>query len=303
MRGGGQVARSSSGVAGGEDHHAPLLRPAALPWLGTIALTRQSFFAGLVAVGFANGISEKVYRSVTDSGFAAALFNTFEISIILWGACFAALAMLLRPSAEQVFRRGDVLASFLAGLAFLAPVPALSWLGIGLIAIHLRRTASDETTRRAAAIVFALTIPLFWTRLAFAAFSGTILHIDARLVGWMIGTVPVANVVPLADGSGSLFIAPACSSLANLSLVFVSAAVFVNLRSGRWTLPAIGWTAASAAAVVAINITRISLIGLYPWEYELLHGPIGASVAGWLTFGVIAFIGYNRIGFDAPVTR
>ncbi|MEI5680156.1 hypothetical protein WBQ96_17735 [Mesorhizobium sp. CCNWLY176] len=266
-------------------------------------MTRQSFFAGMVVVGFANGISEKVYRSVTDSGFAAAIFNTFEISIILWGACFAALAMLLRPSAEQAFRRGDVLVSLLAGLAFMAPVPALSWLGIVLIAVHLRRTAGDETTRRAATIVFALTIPLFWTRLAFAAFSGTILHIDARLVGWMIGTVPVANVVPLADGSGSLFIAPACSSLANLSLVFVSAAAFVNLRSGRWTLSAIGWTATSAVAVVAINITRISLIGLYPWEYELLHGPIGASVAGWLTFAVIALIGYNRIGFDAPVRR
>ncbi len=280
-----------------------MLRPAAFQWFRTVSLTRPYFFSGLVAVGFANGISEKVYRSVADSGLATAFFNTFEISIILWGAFFAALAVLFSIPAKEAPGRGDIVVGLLAGLTFLAPVPALSWLGISLIAIHLRRTVGDDATRRAAAIVFALTIPLFWTRLAFAAFSGTILHIDARLVGWMIGTVPVANVVPLADGSGSLFIAPACSSLANLSLVFVSAAVFVNLRSGRWTLSAIGWTAASALAVVAINITRISLIGLYPWEYELLHGPIGASVAGWLTFGVIALIGYNRIGFDAPVRR
>jgi exosortase/archaeosortase family protein len=262
-------------------------------------LTRSSLFAGLVAVGFANGISEKVYRSVADNGFATAIFNTFDISIILWGACFAALAMFSLASAEDGLRRGDGLVSLLAGLAFLAPVPALSWLGLSLIAVHLRRTASDDPTRRAAAIVFALTIPLFWARLAFAAFSGTILHIDARLVGWMIGTVPVANVVPLADGSGSLFIAPGCSSLANLSLVWVSAAVFVNLRSGRWTLPAIGWTAACAAAVIAINILRIGLIGFYPSQYDLLHGPVGASAAGWLTFAVIALISYHRVGFDA----
>lgn len=286
-------------MAAGDHAVFPSAGSAASRVFADAGLRRSSLFAGLVAVGFANGISEKVYRSVADSGFAAAIFNTFDISIILWGACFAALAMFSLASPEGRIQRGDAAVSFLAGLTFLTPVPALSWLGLGLIAVHLRRTASNDQMRRAAAIVFALTIPLFWTRLAFAAFSGTILHIDARLVGYMIGTVPVANVVPLADGSGSLVIAPGCSSLANLSLVWVSAAAFVYLRSGRWTLPAIGWTAACAAAVIAINILRIGFIGLHPSTYDLLHGPIGASIAGWLTFTVIALIGYHRVGLDA----
>ena len=176
----------------------------------------------------------------------------------------------------------------------------LSWLGLSLIAVYLRATASHTMMRRAAAIVFALTLPLFWSRLVFAAFSETILGIDAQLVGWLIGTATTGNVVPFADGSGSMFIAPGCSSVANLSLAVLSAAAFVNLRSGRWSPSALAWTAASATAVVAINVTRIGLIGVYPAQYDLIHGPVGAAVADGLTLLAIVGVGYHRIGHDAP---
>lgn len=266
------------------------------------SLSRPVFFAALVVIGFANGISEKVYRTVADSGLAAAVFNTFDISIILWGGCAAAVVALLRAHPDEL-RSSDLAVACLAGLTFLVPVPAASWLGLCLIALHLHVTASDKAARRAAAIVFALTIPLFWARLLFAGFSDMLLRFDAQLVGWFVGTKPVGNVVPLADGSGSMFIAPACSSFANLSLAVLSAAVFVNLRSGRWSRASIGWALASAAAVVTINVMRIGLIGLYPSHYALIHGPVGAAVAGWLTLIATVAIGYHRIGHDARYDR
>jgi hypothetical protein len=254
-------------------------------------LPRPAFFAALVVIGFANGISENVYRTVADRGLWTAAFDTFGVSIVLWGACAAAVVALFRIRAEEELRRGDLVIATLAGLAFLLP------------ALHLHITASDRAARRAAAIVFALTIPLFWARLLFAAFSDAMLRSDARLVAWIVGTEPAGNVVPLADGSGSMFIAPACSSLANLSLAILSAAVFVNVRSGRWTSASVGWALASAALVVAINVTRIGLIGLYPSHFALIHGPVGAAIAGWLTLIVIIAIGYHRIGFDASCDR
>ena len=266
------------------------------------SVSRQFFFAALVAIGFANGISDKLYRSVADYGLATALSVTFDISVVLWGACLAALVSLLNAPADP-FRRSDWAIGFLAGLTFLAPVPAASWLGLCLIAVYLRATASHAAMRRAAAIVFALTLPLFWSRLVFAAFSDTILGIDAQLVGWLIGTTTTGNVVPLADGSGSMFIAPGCSSVANLVLTVVSATVFVNLRSGRWSPATLMWTAASMVAVVAINLTRLSLIGVYPEHFDLIHGPAGAAVANCLTLLVILSFGYHKIGHDAPFNR
>jgi hypothetical protein len=291
-----RIARAESNIAMGS--------VAASRWpLSAGNLPRPAFFAALVVIGFANGISENVYRTVADRGLWTAAFDTFGVSIVLWSACAAAVVALFRIRAEEELRRGDLVIATLAGLAFLLPVPHASWIGLCLIALHLHITASDRAARRAAAIVFALTIPLFWARLLFAAFSDAMLRSDARLVAWIVGTEPAGNVVPLADGSGSMFIAPACSSLANLSLAILSAAVFVNVRSGRWTSASVGWALASAALVVAINVTRIGLIGLYPSHFALIHGPVGAAIAGWLTLIVIIAIGYHRIGFDASCDR
>lgn len=279
------------------------------PGVGVVAgaapapLTRPDLFAGLTVLGFLNGISEKVYRSVIDFGAAGAALQTFDVSLILWGACVAAVVLLLKADRAEPIGRRDLAVACLACLAFFLPVPAASWLGLCLLGWHLWATAREETVRRAAAIIVALTIPLFWARLLFAALSDTILHIDASLVGWVIGTVPTGNVVPLADGSGSLFFAPGCSSVANLSLALLSAAVFVNLRSGRWSPAFVAWAVASAAGVVALNVGRISLIGLFPERYDLIHGPVGAAVDGWLTLGVILLVGYHRIGRDAPHGR
>jgi hypothetical protein len=257
----------------------------------------------LVAIGFANGISEKVYRSVVDHGFAMAMSVTFDISAILWGARLAVVSTLVRAHADPS-RCSDYAIGSLAGLTFLAPVPALSWLGLCLIAVYLHATASHTTMRRAAAIVFALTLPLFWARLVFfSPLNETILAIDAQLVGWLIGTATTGNVVPFGDGSGSMVIAPGCSSMANISLAVLSAVIFVNLRSGRWSLSTLTWTAASVAAVVAINLIRLSLMGVYPERFELIHGPVGAAVANCLTLLAIVSIGYHKIGQDAPFNR
>lgn len=266
------------------------------------SISRPYFFAALVAIGFLNGLSEKLYRSVIDYGFFGALSATFDVSIIIWGALLAALVMLHRAPADPI-RRGDIAVGFLAGLAYLAPVPALSWLGLCLIAVYLRATASETTLRRAAAIVLGLTLPLFWSRVLFAAFSETILHIDAQMVGWLTGMSTTGNVVSFADGSGSMFIAPGCSSLANVALACLSAVTFVNLRSGRWSKATLLWTLASVALVVAINLIRIGLIGIYPEQFDLIHGPLGATVTGCLTLLVIISVGYQKIGNDATYNR
>jgi len=268
--------------------------------LDIAALSRPLFFSALVVIGFANGISEKAYAAIDENGLFAAVFGLFGVSILLWGGCIAALILLMREPAAGPLRGGDYAVGLFAALAFVAPIPSLGWLGLCLIAIYLRATAPEGPTRRAAAIVFALTLPLFWTRLMFAAFNDTILRIDATIIGLIVGTTPQGNVVPFADGSGAMFIAPACSSVTNLSLALLGAAIFVNLRSGRWTLAALGWAAASAAAVVAVNVTRISLIGFYPSHFDLLHGPIGAAVAECLALAAIVVIGYHKIGNDVP---
>lgn len=295
----GSGATSSRGTAG----RSPPARALALasgPADAKLGLSRQALFGGLVVAGFANGISEKVYYAVAARGWLAAAFGTFDVSVIIWGAWLASLLLLRRSGDRQPVRSSDLAVAGLACVLFLVPLPSLSWLALSLVALHAYRSAGgDGPLRRAAAIAFALTIPLLWARLVFAAFSDDILALDATLVAWIVGTVPSGNVVPFADASGFLFLNPGCSSITNVSLAILSACVFVNLYDRRWSPDAILWTGAACAAVVFVNVLRISLIGLFPAHYQLIHGPVGATVAAWLTVAAILGICLHGIG-DAP---
>lgn len=295
----GSAATPSCGIGG----RSPPARAPALasgPAAARVGLSRQALFGGLVLAGFANGISEKVYYAVAARGWLAAAFDTFDVSVVIWGACLASLLLLRRSRDRQPVRSTDLAVAGLAVVLFLVPLPLLSWLALSLVALHAYRSAGDDgPLRRAAAIAFALTIPLLWARLFFATFSDVILALDATLVAWIVGTVPSGNVVPFADASGFLFLNPGCSSITNVSLAILCACVFVNLHDRRWSADAMLWTCAACAAVVFVNVLRISLIGLFPGHYQLIHGPVGGTVAAWLTVGAILGICLHGIG-DAP---
>jgi hypothetical protein len=73
----------------------------------------------------------------------------------------------------------------------------------------------------------------------------------------------------------------------------------VNVTSGRWSSAKLGLGALACAFVVLINVTRISLIGYYPGHYGLIHGEVGASIAGWLTTLAITTIVWFAVRRDA----
>jgi exosortase/archaeosortase family protein len=253
-------------------------------------VSRNELFAGLAAVGFVNGISERVSHAVADTGIAAALVSTFDISAIVWGAWVLSLVFLLRSPTQSV-SRSDWLVATGALLAFLVPVVPLSWLALAALAIHLLRTPSHPSLlHRGAWILLALTVPMFWSRLLFAALSGSILQADATLVGWLVGTPRLGNAIQFVDGSGYLWIAPACSSLANVSLAILCWVTVAKVSDRRGSLWDLVWVALACLAVIVINVSRISLLGLYPEHFDLIHGSVGAAAASWLILGVTVAI-------------
>ncbi|WDR03477.1 hypothetical protein PSQ19_05090 [Devosia algicola] len=116
-----------------------------------------------------------------------------------------------------------------------------------------------------------------------ALFNDAILATDATLTAWVVGSQRNGNIVPFANGSGAMWIAPGCSSFTNISLAILAFVALVNVTSARWTSATLGLGALTCTLVVLINVTRISLIGYYPGQFELIHGSVGANIAGWLT--------------------
>ena len=262
--------------------------------------TSRPFLLGaLIAIGFANAISENILAALSAGGLAAAILNTFDISVFVWLAMGAGLLLVARSPAVRPSRSDWVLCA-LAGIAMLLPVPALSWLAYtGLALSLLVRSAPGSALRRGAVILLAVTIPMFWARIVMSLFNDTILAADATLAAWAVGTQRSGNIVPFADGSGAMWIAPGCSSFTNISLAILAFVALVNVTARPWTAGVLGLGVLTCALVVVVNVTRISLIGYYPDQFELIHGAVGASIAGWLTTLLIMAGGWLAVRRNA----
>lgn len=255
------------------------------------AFQRAEFFAGLFLLGFSNGIFERIMQAIALGTIGDAFLGTFGISVLIWAACFIAVSLLLRHPPEPVTRNDLFLALAIVAAAFL-PSAKASWLALTWLGLYgLRCFEAGAPGRRAAVIILAITVPMFWSRLVFGMLSHLILQADAILVSLIVGTERVGNTVGFADNSGYLFILPPCSSLANVSLAVLGWALFIQAFALRPSLTDIWWCLAACSAVIVINVTRMALIGLHPESYELVHGAVGASVASFL--GLAAIVGIN----------
>jgi exosortase/archaeosortase family protein len=264
-----------------------------------MTVQRRHLFCGLAMMAFANGVSDRVGEALGQDSVLSAAFATFGVSIVVWGALLAAVWLFLHAEREPA-RNADVAVAVLAAIAFLLPIPPLSWLALTGVAAYLACTVPDGPMRRAAIILGATTVPMFWARLLFAALSGPILAIDANLVSWIVGTQSDRNMIPFADGSGVLFLEPACSSLTNVSLVLLCGVLVVKVYDQPWSAGRIQAVIAACFAAIAINIFRMSLIGVFPAYYDVIHGPVGATLAEWLTIIAVASIYAGGMRTDEP---
>jgi exosortase/archaeosortase family protein len=267
------------------------------------AVARETVFAWLVLAAVLNAASKSLFEAVDRSGLVNAFLNTFGVSVIVWLGLGVAVAALARAPGRPLTRL-DGVAAGVAALMIVCPIPWFSQLAVAGLGIYLWLTSRrGDPVRGAAAIVLALSITFLWARLLLALFTDVILRFDTVVVGFLVGETPVGNVVPFPDGSGFMYVLPACSSVTNMSLALIAVAVFANLYKVPWSRRLALWSALAGASVFAINVTRMALIALFPQHYDTLHGVEGATVTAWLTVAVVLAICVHGVGSDAARSR
>jgi hypothetical protein len=248
------------------------------------SLPRNQFFAGLYILGCANGLGGKVVRSLSAGDWTGGIEN---ISVLVWSALFAGISLLFGENKEEI-KRGDLAVGgiFLAFIA--APASEINWAGVTALSFYILLLAkNDSTRRRAALILLALTVPMVWSPLLFAFFSKIILQFDATLVGTVLGTNRTGNIVAFADGSGNMIVLPACSSLHNVSLAFLGWATATQWVEHKASWLDVFWCLLACASVVAVNVVRITIMGMSQWHYQTFHYGWGATAANTLTLAFI----------------
>jgi hypothetical protein len=257
------------------------------------SLPRGEYFAGLFVLGCASGMASRILQSSNQFGWTEAFFNTFEISIIVWMSCVAGISLVLQDRTA-----GLRPAEFAIGLGLIllviTPIGALGWLAVTALSFHVIAFTKVDSSRRGACILLATTVPMLWSRLLFHFFSRAILEVDASLVGWILGTHRTGDVVEFADRSGFLVILPACSSFANVSLAFLCWITISQLACHKKSVGDLFWCLMACSSVIAVNVTRISLMGLSQWHYSTFHSPLGDAVSNATI--LLLIIGFSVLG-------
>jgi len=256
------------------------------------ALPRDEFFAGLYIVGCANGLGSQIIRSATQLGDWTVGFE--KISVIVFLACAGGISLLLRDKDGEITSADLAIGGiFLAAMAI--PVSEANWLAVTALSFYILFFARNSSARRRGAVIMlALTVPMLWSRLLFALCAKFFLEIDASIVGLLLGTPRAGNVVGMADGSGNLVILPACSSLANLSLAFLCWIAATRWLDHRRSREDILWCFLACGSVVAMNVVRISIMGLSRWHYVTFEYGWGATLVHAVI--LVLTLGFTMVG-------
>jgi exosortase/archaeosortase family protein len=142
-------------------------------------------------------------------------------------------------------------------------------------------------------------VPMLWSKLLFHFFARSILEIDASLVGWELGTGRSGNMVQFADHSSILVILPACSSLANVSLAILCWITLSQLTQHRWRFQDLMWCLLACVSVIAVNVTRMSLMGLSISHYNAIHSQTGDVITNWII--LILTVGISVVGLKREI--
>lgn len=267
---------------------------ASVRWFG---LSRSELMTLLYILSVGNALLPLIAGGIANDGIIYAVLNTFEVSAIVWGALALGIVYSLRS--EGGVRPLDKVVAGVTVAGCLMPLGLATWGFVTLVALYgilsSRRDAHDWQ-HRAGWIFLAITVPMFWSKRLFNLFAEVFLSIDAAFVSLITHTERVSNLVAIPGGQGYLQIAAQCSSLANVSLAVLCWVLFTQAAGMRWRLANLAWCSFACLAVIAINVSRISLIGFYPHLYELIHGPIGSTVASWVTVFVVLAVCYYGVG-------
>jgi hypothetical protein len=258
------------------------------------SIDRNEFFAGLFFLGCVNGIAARAIVAVHNEGWLNAVIGTFDVSAIVLVACASGL-WLMTCRWEQSVILNDLVVGVVALTLIALPTAGLSWIAVSGLALYILLFAdADPSMRRGAIILLATTVPMFWSRLLFQFFANFILEIDASLVGWLLGTERIGNMVRFANDDGYLVIFRGCSSLANMSQAFLCWITISELLRHRRALSDLWWCLLICSSVLAVNVGRMSVMGISVQNYEAIHNQIGNAVTNAII--LIFTLGWSLLG-------
>jgi hypothetical protein len=248
---------------------------------------RNSLIAGLFLLGMVNGIIGTATGAVVARGFWYALFDTFDVSLVVVIAGAVGVKLVSRAPERSLDRLDRlVIAVYLAGLCI--PLSPASMAAVTFLALYegLRSFGSAEATA-ASSLFLGVAACQMWGALFLGLFAPFILSLDAAIAAGALdliqggGVERVGNLVDTVQGQ-PLVIMTGCSSLSQVSYALLCWMTLVRMVRPSWDRFDLVTAAVLVIFVISTNVMRIALMGISPEAYSLVHGPVGSNVANAL---------------------
>lgn len=255
------------------------------------AISRGQLLAAILAISSVNGMASRAIFSVALLGWSDAITDTFDISVIVWGAWASACYLAFQQKGAERASKLDIVLAGLALAAVALPVPRFSWLTLCAFSVYVFWTSQAHTSlRRSAVIFFAICVPMLWGPMLFDFVAPPLLKIDAFLVSALAGTNRVGNVVDAVDGAHRIQIWPGCSSFHNISQAALAWVALSQTLGRDLGFRDLLWCGLAVASAAIVNLGRLSLMAISFDKFDTIHGQIGSQIAGGLTLILIVII-------------
>lgn len=272
--------------------------------LGTILRSgsRPRIVAVLYLLGIANGTVSFVTNAVLTKGFWGALFDTFDVSIVVIAATAVGTMLTLRTRDRPVDGMDRLAgAVYLLGLGI--PFSPASMAAVTFLAAYeCSRDFRSAETVAGSSLFVGIAACQMWGVLVLSLFAPPLLALDATLVAGILdliqggGVESVGNLVETARGQ-PLAIWVGCSSFSHMSYALLCWMTVVRALRPAWRWTDLPMALGVAAFVITANVTRMALMGISRESYLLVHGPVGANVTNTLILVAALAAAWRTLAF------
>lgn len=234
----------------------------------------------LLAGGCLNGVVSRMGESWQEFGPAAAM-GLFGLSPLEVVVAVIAVAMLARHS-DKVQPSATGLAAIAFAAAVLVPSVLASWLSVLAYGTWVGWRSSGPA-RCGALLLAGMAFVAIWGSIGDRSLGQPLIDLDAKAVGVTLAIFGDAaveragNVVGFVGGH-KIVVLNGCSTIYGLPLVLLVLCT-LYLRDDRPAGRRLATTAAMVATgYAALNLTRLTVLGLSPDLYAVGHGPVGTNI-------------------------
>jgi hypothetical protein len=264
--------------------------------------------AGLYLLGMANGAANSVTSSIISKGFWGALFDTFDVSVVVIAATAVGLRLAMHTP-DRPIDRLDRLTGAVYLLGLCVPLSPASLAALTFLAVYeSSRNFRSVETLASSSLFLGIAVCQMWGALVLDLFAPSLLALDAAMAARVLnliqggGVESIGNLVETAQGQ-PLAIMTGCSSLSHMSYAFLCWLTMVRACRPSWQWTDLPMALVVATFVIGVNIVRLALMGISRDSYLLLHGPVGAYATSVLILFAASAAAWRTLAFGPAPAR